>query len=111
MDMFLPIARLTFAEVSRWTKSPLSMVSSLHGRETLEGASCSWVLLDLPSAQAAISFLDKVPASKLLYVKHSFYKSLQVEPRTRGAYYVFMIEGDTQDEVICTAILCHQFEI
>ena len=36
-------------------------VLSLHRRETLEEVSCSWVLLDLPSAEAAISFLDKAP--------------------------------------------------
>ena len=48
----------------------------------------------------------------LLCLKQSFWKSLQAEPRTRGANYVFMIEAVAQDEVeiiaICTYSGCRQ---
>ena len=47
-----------------------------------------------------------------LCLKQSFWKSLQVEPRTRGAHYVFMIEAGSQEEVeiipICTYSWCRQ---
>ena len=86
-------------------------------RESLEEVSCSWILFDLPSAQATISFLDEVlifgaPASHFkrvtIYMNHMFTK---VEPGPRGAYYVFIIEN-THDQVpfrsFCAVVVCNK---
>merc|ERR1712223_2106821 len=77
VEELLPIARMTKAAASR---------------ESLEEVSCSWILFDLPSAQATITFLD------------------EVEPGPRGAYYVFIIEN-THDQATEQAqkILQHKF--
>ena len=43
-------------------KKSVSKVSLLSSniRKALEDVSCSWILIDLPSDEAAISFLEKV---------------------------------------------------